>query len=362
MPTVETPVSPQAVYTARPTIQVDEQSYPLVNELLIAMDMVEREGGLSALELRLVNVASDDRGNADFAFEDDRTLTLGGRLKVYAGDEHSPTEIFRGVITGLEAVFPRDSAPELIVLAEDMFQQARMERRTATYDDVSIADIAEQIAQNLGLQPTIDGFTDQIGTHVQFNESDLAFLRRLLHQYDGDLQVVGTEIHVAPRSQVQRGTVTLELHGQLREARMLADLAHQVTAVSITGWDVTQGARIQVSSRGANTGPGSGMQGGGILERAIGSRQHHVQHINVTNDTEAQALADSIYDDRARRFVTVEAVADGNPAIRVGTHVDIRGVGRFENTYYVTYARHTYTDTGGYVTEIEGECAFWGGG
>jgi hypothetical protein len=359
---VETPVSSQAVYTARPTIQVDEQSFPLVNELLISMDMVEREGGLSALELRLTNVASDDRGDADFAFEDDRTLTLGGRLKVYAGDERSPTEIFRGVITGIEAVFPRQNAPELVVLAEDIFQQARMERRTKTYDDASIADIAQQVAQNLGLQPVVDGFTDRIGTHVQFNESDLAFLRRLLAHYDGDLQVVGTEMHVAPRSQVQRGTVTLELHSQLREARILADLAHQVTGVSITGWDASQGARIQVSSQGADTGPGSGTKGSEILERAIGSRQHHVQHINVTNDGEAQALADSIYDDRARRFVTVEAAADGNPSIRVGTHVELLGVGRFENTYYVTYARHTYTNTSGYVTEFEGECAYWGGG
>ncbi len=359
---VETPVSPQAVYTARPTIQVDEQSYPLVNELLIAMEMVEREGGLSALELRLINVASDDQGDAEFAFEDDRTLTLGGRIKVYAGDERSPTEIFQGVITGLEAVFPKDSPPELFVLAEDNFQQARMERRTTTYDDVSIADIAQQIAQNLGLQAVVDGFTDRIGTHVQFNESDLAFLRRLLHHYDGDLQVVGTEMHVAPRSQVQRGSITLELHSQLREARLLADLAHQVTGVSITGWDVSQGARIQVSSQGANPGPGSGSEGSGILERAIGSRVHHAQHINVTNDTEAQALADAIYDDRARRFVTVEGIADGNPSIRVGTHVDIRGVGRFDNTYYVTFARHTYTDTAGYSTEFEGECAYWGGG
>jgi phage protein D len=266
------------------------------------------------------------------------------------------------VITGLEAVFPREAPPELVVLAEDIFQQARMERRTETYDDVSIADIAQQIAQNLGLQPVVDGFSDRIGTHVQFNESDLAFLRRLLRHYDGDMQVVGSEMHVAPRSQVQRGSVTLELHGQLREARILADLAHQVTGVSITGWDVSQGARIQVSSQGANAEPGSGTQGSGILERAIGSRQHHVQHINVTNDTEAQALADSIYDDRARRFVTIEALADGNPSIRVGTHVDIRGVGRFENIYYVTQARHTYTTQSGYATEFEAECAYWGGG
>jgi phage protein D len=269
------------------------------------------------------------------------------------------------VITGLEAVFAEDKPPELIVLAEDLLQQARMERRSETHDNVSIADLANGLASRLGLTAEVSGFTDQIGLQVQFNESDLAFLRRLLLVYDGDMQIVGNALHVSPRADVQRGNVSLAMHSQLRSARILADLAHQVSGVTVSGWDDTNGSRIQVRGQGTNSGPGRGTKGQDIISRAIGTRNHHVHHVAVLNSDEAQALADTICDEHARRFVVLSGMADGNPDIRIGTHVEITDTGRFDNTYYITYARHFFSsdeeDASGYITEFEGQCSYWGG-
>ena len=50
-------LSKSASYGARPTIRVGGQSNPRLRELLIGMSMTENEGGLSALELRVSNVA-----------------------------------------------------------------------------------------------------------------------------------------------------------------------------------------------------------------------------------------------------------------------------------------------------------------
>ncbi|GIV76636.1 MAG: hypothetical protein KatS3mg050_1030 [Litorilinea sp.] len=358
----ETALSALAIYSARPTVRVDTREEARVQELIIGMEMTEREGGLSALELRLSNVASDPEGGADLAFESSDLLRLGSQIAIYAGDESAPQEIFQGVITGLEADFPGDGPPELVVLAEDRLQQARMARRTAIYDDVSIADLASQIADNLGLTPVVTGFTDPIGTQVQLNESDLAFLRRIVQRYHGDLQVVGEELHVSPRGEVRRGALTLELQSQLRRARVLVDLAHQVTEVTVAGWDAADGQRVTGSGRGAHLGPGSGTTGAQILEEALGERRHHVGHLAVTSQDEAQAVADTAFDLRARRFVCVRGTADGNPALRVGTHVTLQGLGpRFDNTYYVTYACHRWDTRRGYETDFEAESAYWGG-
>jgi phage protein D len=197
---------------------------------------------------------------------------------------------------------------------------------------------------------------------MQLNESDLAFLRRLLARVDGDLQIVGGELHVAPRSEVQRGTVELQLTSQLRRARLLADLSHQVTEVTVTGWDPARGERVSSTSTGADLGPGSGRPGAQLL-RDIAPRAEHIGHVAVASDREAQALADASFDRRARRFVSVEALAEGNPALRVGTHVTLRGLGsRFDNTYYVVRASHRYDQTRGYETEFEAECAYLGAG
>ena len=357
----ETPLSPSAVYSARPTVQIDTQAYPLVTELMLSMQMIEHEGGMSTLELRVSNIASDPQGGANFAFEDNAILKLGATIVVYGGDVTAPRELFRGIITGLEAEFSAEGPPALTVLAEDAFQRARMARRTKLHETVTIADLASDLANQLSLTPKVTGFTDNIGTQVQLNESDLAFLRRLVDRYDGDMQVVANELHVSPRKDVQRGTVELVVQSQLHQARVLADLSHQVTAVTTAGWDAVQGERITGTSSGAHLGPGSGQTGAQILQNAIGQRSQHVGHLAVTTSDEAQAVADAAYDTRARRFVCLEGTAEGNPSLRVGTLVRITGMGsRFDNTYYVTRATHRFDLEHGYETDFKAECAYWG--
>ena len=359
----EQPTSTLAVTFQRPTIRVDEEEYAQVDELMVALEMTEKEGGLSALEMKLVNISSQDDHTSRFAFEDDEVLKLGARLTVYGGDVVAPGEIFRGVITGLEADYPTDDEPTLTVLAEDDFQRARMARRTRLYESVTIADVANAVARQIGLTPVIDGFSEDVGVQVQLNESDLAFLRRLLARHDSALQVVGDELHVAPRKDVARGTLELRLHSQLRRARVLADLAHQTTAVTAAGWDVASGRAINESSLGANFGPGRGRKGSEVLRDAVGERSEHLGHLVVRTSAEARAVAEAAFDSRARSFVTVEGTADGNPALRVGTTVTLRGLGgRFENDYYVTLARHRWDSERGYETDFTAECAFLGEG
>jgi len=359
----EQPTSALALTYERPTVRVDEQDLAEVSELMLSLEMTEKEGGLSALEMRVSNVSSSDDGQSTFAFEDDSVLKLGAHITIYSGDVIAPCEIFRGTITALEADFPEGDAPTLLVLAEDDFQRARMARRTALHENVTIADVARDLASQLGLTPVVTGLTSNIGTQVQFNESDLAFLRRMLARYDGDLQVVGTELHVSPRADVSRGTIELQLHSQLRRARVTADLAHQVTEITVRGWDVSQGEAVSGSSTGANLGPGAGRNGSDVLRDAIGERSERISHLAATTQDEAQAIADAAFDSRARRFVAVDATADGNPALRVGTIVTLRGLGgRFENDYYVTLARHRWDEQRGYETDFSAESAFLGAG
>ena len=359
----ETPLSELSVYSARPTVRIDSREDRKLSELVLALRMIEREGGLSSLEMRISNIASDLEGSAELAFEDGRLLKLGAKIAIYSGDETAPQEIFQGVITGLEADFREDAPPELVVLAEDVLQQSRMLRRTKLHQNVSISDLASALAGQLSLTPTITGLTDPIGVQMQLDESDLAFLRRMLARYDGDLQVVGTELHVSPRKDVRRGAIELEIHKQLRKARVLADLSHQVTDMTVAGWDAAQGQRVSATSGGANFGPGSGRTGADWLSEAIADRSEHIGHLGVATSEEALALALAAFDRRARRFVCVDATAEGNAALRVGAHVTLKGMSRrFDNTYYVVEACHRWDLKNGYETDFIAECSYLGEG
>ena len=357
----EAAVSQLPVYASRPTIRVDEQDYDRAGRLLLAMDLQEQEGGLSSLQMRFSNVASDPDGGADYAFENEDELRLGASIAVYAGDRDAPQEIFRGLITGLEAEFPAREPPELLLLAEDRLQAARMTRRSRTYRDTSVADLAREVASNLAQEPVVSGLADTSATWVQLNESDLAFLRRVLRRFDADLQIVGGELHVSPRQEVYRGELELEMFSQLQSVKFIADLAQQVTEVTVSGWDPIRGERVSASSSGANAGPGQGRSGAQILRDSIGERGEHVGQVLVATDAEARQLADTVFDQRARGFVRAHGRAEGNPALRVGTRVRLTGVSaRFENTYYVIAASHRFDVENGYQTFFKAECHYLG--
>lgn len=108
---VETSVSRAAVYRARPTLRLAGQEDLRASELLIGMRIEESEGGMTRAELRFSNWASTSDGNAEYAFEDGSRITLGTAIEVYSGDEIQPRELFRGVVSGLEAEFAPGAPP-----------------------------------------------------------------------------------------------------------------------------------------------------------------------------------------------------------------------------------------------------------
>lgn len=357
----EMTLSPLGLYTARPTLRVDGSENERADTLLQAMDLREQEGGMSALALTFANWASREDGSAGPAFEDEQVFKLGTEIKVYGGEVAGPTELFRGKVSAIELAFDSDGPPRLSLHAEDALAQARLARRIQVYENQSLADIAREIASRHGLTPVITGLGDSTGVWVQFNESDLAFLRRLLARYGADCQVVAAELHVSPRDQVRRNEIELRLHSQLYRFRAVADLAQQATELRVTGFDPAQGQPFEGTGSGAALGPGNGRTGADELRRAFGEREEQVSHQLALTQAEARALAEAQFAARARGFVRVQGVTEGNPSLRVGSHVRLADVSpRFDNTYYVVAAHHRFDVRRGFETEFTAESAHFG--
>src|SRR5215831_1700587 len=162
----ESRLSQDAIYSARPSLRVDGQQSALVDELLQQLAVEESERGMSSLVAEFRNWASRDDGNAQAAFESESLLAFGSEIVVYCGQHASPTEVFRGKVSALEYVDDNTGAPRLVVHAEDALAKARLARRTLTYEDRSLRDVAQDLANRAGLTPSIDGLPDVRGTWV----------------------------------------------------------------------------------------------------------------------------------------------------------------------------------------------------
>ncbi len=346
-----------AYYPSRPRIRIDGQLIADLGDSLLQTLVVEETTlGLFRCEASFLNWGPTGR-EANFLFFDRQTLDFGKAFSVEFGPSGEAGPTFAGRISGLEAHFPSDRDPGFLVLAEDRFQDLRMERRTRSFEDVSDADAIRQVASQHGLtaQVDVDGPTHRI--LAQVNQSDLAFLRERAAAVDAELWIDNRTLYVQARSRRSSGSVTFTYGKDLLEFSVLADLAHQRTAVRVTGWDVREKETIEEEAGVSviRAGLGGRRAGSTVLEALA----PHVERIATSvplSRAEAQKLAEARYRRRARSFVRAQGTVDGSVRLRVGTTVELAKIGPlFEGPYYVTLARHTFDMLNAYRTTFFAE-------
>ena len=353
MPDQATSRAPRA---ARPTITIDGQTQPALSERLRSLLVEETTAGLFRTEATFANF-DQKTGGVGYLYFDRSLLEFGKQLQIKLGSGATEGTVFDGRIMALEGRFPHVDAPEILLLAEDRLQDLRMTRRTRTFEDVSDAELFRQIAVQHSLQADVDLTGPTHKVLAQVNQSDLAFLRDRARAVDAELWVDGRTLHAASRSRRRTNDVSLTYLQGLFEFSALADLAGQVSGFTIAGWDVAAKQALNVRATDSAVSGELGRDAGGsrILQQAVGRRDQQIVHsLPVTSD-EAQSLADAHYRRVARRFVTGTGVADGDGRIRVGTRLDLQGLGPlFSGAFYVTAVRHLF-DTDGYRTWFEVE-------
>ena len=351
-----------SIVSTRPTLRIDGQDYPLISANITLMLMREQTGGLSSLEVQVTDWLSPPGGQPGYGATSGSPLKLGAKIKAYVGPTNSPQEIFDGMITAIEGEVGPEAPPAFTILAEDGLWKARRSRKSATFESMSPADVAKKIASANGLTPQVgDGLDQPVRTWTQMNESDLAFLRRVLEGIDADLQVVDQNLQVMPFARDKRTTVDLNYGDTLVRARITADLAEQATEVRVGSFDPATGQAVVGTASDGEYGPGQGRKGQEFVQTALGTVREHVGVRQPMAQGEADKLAKAMFGRRARRFVRVDGTAQGDGTIRVGSWVKLGGVNPFfANQYVVTEATHRYDLAGGYLTDFLAEGAFLG--
>lgn len=297
---------------------------------------------------------------------DGAVLDFGKELKVSMGPTSSRTEVFTGKLSALELLMDQGRSPEVSCLAEDRLMDLRMTRRFKSYENVSEADLLQQIASQHGLSASaeVDGPTWALVQ--QWNQSDLAFLRERARRLGAEVWLDGNTLHMSTRDKRNGNAVTLIQGSNLIQIRLSADLAHQRSKVILGGFDdADQDAIDEEAGSSTITAEAQGhTHGAQVLERAFAERSSYRVRDVPLRDAEATALARAALLGRARRFVTASGVADGNAGIKIGSLLRLERVSpSFEGDgYYVTRVRHQFDLANGYRTHFDAERAWIGSG
>lgn len=349
--------STNVFYPARPALRIDGRSDLGLAAGLLSLAVHEDTAGLYRCEATFGNWGSGN-GSVNFLYFDRSVLDFGKSLAVEVGDGDARAQVFAGRITALEGRFPQQCPPEILVLAEDRFQDLRMVRKTRSFEDLGIADLVARVAGDHGLrhEVAVDGPTFALLTQV--NQSDLAFLRECARRVDAELWLDGDILHLQARARRKTAEVRLVYGQRLREFAACADLAGQRSALVVSGWDVSAKDSIEQRADAACLGAelDGGVSGQRALEDSLGSRVERVVHEVPLDSSEARALAEGGYRHMARRFLTGHGLCEGDARLRVGTHLQLDGLGPlFSGRYYVTEVIHLFDQQLGYQTRFRVE-------
>jgi phage protein D len=343
------------ISSARPIFFVGGQENTALSGGLTYLLITEKTDGLYRCEAKFGNWGPKNN-TTDFLYFDRQTLDFGKDFQVKLGDE----AIFSGKITALEADFPAGQAPEITVLAEDALQNLRMTRRTRTFEDMSDSDIFSKIAGEHGLTPGIDVSSPANKVVAQVNQSDLAFLRERARAIDAEIWIKDKELNVKTRSKRGQDKVSLRYGTEMREFRVIADLANQRTSVVAAGWDVSGKEAVKHEAEDSVIGSelGNDASGISILKQAFGERKESLVHAVPFSAQEAQSAAESFLKTIARQFVVGRGTAEPNAKLRVGAFVELEGLGKmFDGKYYVSEIAHIFDSAKGLRTEFRAERA-----
>jgi hypothetical protein len=347
-------------YSPAPVFEVDGEVRGALARDLLRLEVGEGTDGLKTLSARFLAVGPESvAGAQELLYLDGRILDFGRALRVSVGPAGASRAVFEGRISALEACFEEGREPEVVVLAEDRLMDLRMTRRSRTYEAMSDADIAEAIAAEHGLSAEVDADGPSYAVVQQWNLSDLAFLRERGRLIQAEVWCHGETLYFQQRERRSAPSLTLVNGNHLIAVQVRADLAHQRTAVRVSGYDAAQRAVIDEQA-GAEALAGEaigGRSGPQVLALALGERVSHRAREVPLVPAEAADWARAEMRRRARGFVTATAVTRGTPDLVVGGPLTLERVGRpfSGDGYRVTSVRHTYDLEQGLRTRFEAQ-------
>ena len=349
-----------AYATASPVFTVDGTRQGDLARDLVRLDVEESAEGLRRLTAHLLgNAPRVESSNDVVEYLDGKVIDFGKKLQVALGPTGTEKIVFTGVVSALQVDFAEGDAPTIVVYAEDELMRLRLTQRSATYVQVSDADLVRAIASKHGLsaKPDADGPTYDVVQ--QFNQSDLAFLRERARRIRAELWADDGALRLTTRDRRPGTSVTLTRGGDLISLMARADISEQCTAVRVTGFDASSRQAIDSEAPAStiNAEISGGQTGPQTLQKVFGDLPGQLVRDVPVAESEARAFARAEMLGRSRRFVRVRGVTSGTPQLVVGSKVTLARCGRpFDGGgYYVTSFRHSYDLQKGMRTHFDAE-------
>lgn len=313
---------------------------------------VEVENRVNRIPTATIVFNDGDMPNADFPISNEATLEPGAAITIEAGYDNKTATIFTGVIIKHAVRIGSNNAARLVIECRDKALAMTVARKSVSHVNKKDSDIISSLVGSYGLEADVTATTTVHKELVQYHCTDWDFMvaraeaNGLLVTVDGGkVTVKAPDVSGSPVLQVTYGIDMMDFHAEM-------DARTQYSSVKTMSWDPkAQNILTQTAQPATLTGQGN----------ITGKKLATVLNVNdvtlqsdaalpsdfLTNWAKAQQLKAELA--RVRGYASFQ----GSSAVKVGTLVELKGVGqRFTGNVWVSGLTHTLID-GNWVTRVD---------
>jgi phage protein D len=298
-----------------------------------------------------IRVTDPSGGNIDTLFG---SLGIGKdiEVKTSATGDTATKSIFKGQVVAFEPEFGQKGA-EIVIRALDKGHKLQRQRKVRTFQQASASDMVTKVAQESGLQARTESTSVVHEFFQQSAETDWDFVTRLARDNDFRVFVKDTTLHFEKPASSAGSPIELTWQDNLISFRPRVSGVQQVDTVNVRNWDPKAKQLVTGSASNPTTASSPGIRRNTVASDLGGGTTLVANRLAVSSG-EANGLAKSALQGQADAFAEAEGTCFGNPDIKAGCKVTIKGIGtRFGGTYLVSSSTHLYRGKTGYQTSFQ---------
>jgi uncharacterized protein involved in type VI secretion and phage assembly len=273
----------------------------------------------------------------------DPPFFIGDEIEIMLGDieASNPSAVFTGEVVTFEPEFTT-AAATISVRAYDKSHRLHRNRRSATFQDMTLSDVVKKVVGENGLQTgTIDSTTTVHPFLQQSMESDLDFINRLAALENCEFGFSEGKAFLQTRRNGGGTVPTLSWRENVKSFKPRMSAAQQHDKVKVSSYDPVSRAAVvgEATTPGALPRPAQEVRD---KAAAFGASELLVSDRVANTADEARTIAQSTLDKLASGSFEAEGTMEGNPAVKAGGKLKLEGFGRFDGEHDLSSVTHVY--------------------
>lgn len=269
------------------------------------------------------------------------TFTIGDMIKIFMGiDDH--IEIMTGEITSLDFSF--EKAPVMEIRGYDKLHRLRFGTMRRSFKNMKDSDIASMIASEINLSSKVEPTGTIYPYTFQNNQSNYEFLLERARRIGYEILNNDKDFIFRKSKENESPKIEMEYAKDFQSFSIHIKALTEGSKVELRAWDIKGKKEITstVSSGSERTKMGGKQSGFEMTENAFNSSTVAIIDTMVIDPNDAENIAKARYNLILNEFIMGQGKCLGNPKIRAGNTMKIKGLGdRISGVYYIISTVHS---------------------